>query len=144
MSLNDYLQHARSAEDLQPLIDSIPYARFLGFSLQRDGDDVIGRLAENKGLVGNFTVDAIHGGVISALLELTAMCQLMTVAEIVRVPKIVNFTVDYLRMAQTGELFARAVVTRHGRRLANVQATAYQRDPSKPVAVANLHFLLAS
>ena len=143
MNLEGQLPQTRSIEELQKLIATIPYARFLGFSMIRDGSNVIGRMAFDERRMGNTRVRALHGGTLGALMELTAMCQLLTMSEIVRVPKTVNITVEYLRSAQPVDTFARATVTRHGRRVANVQVVAYQDDMAKPVAAANAHFLLA-
>ena len=58
------------------------------------------------------------------------------------VPKTINITVEYLRSGKPQDTFARAVFTKHGRRVANVRAYAWQDDPTKPVAAANAHFLL--
>ncbi len=143
MSVTVQLPNARSIEEMQTIIATIPYARFLGFSVMRDGINVIGRMDFDDRRLGNTTVRALHGGTLGALMELTAMCQLLTLAEIVRVPKTVNITVEYLRSAQAVDTFARATVTRHGRRVANVQVVSYQDNPTKPVAAANAHFLLA-
>jgi uncharacterized protein (TIGR00369 family) len=143
MSFHENLEQVRSVEDLQPLIDRIPYARSLGFSLMRDGTDVIGRMAYAEHLIGNPTIGALHGGTLGALLEFTAVCKLLTMSETARVPKTVNITVEYLRSAGCKDTFARATVTRHGRRVANVRVVAYQDDPQRPVAAATAHFLMA-
>jgi len=143
VSVTVKLPNARSIEEMQTIIATIPYARFLGFSVMRDGINVIGRMDFDDRRLGNTVVRALHGGTLGALMELTAMCQLLTLAEIVRVPKTVNITVEYLRSAQAVDTFARATVTRHGRRVANVQVVSYQDDPTRPVAAANAHFLLA-
>ncbi len=142
-TLTDDLQRARSIEELQPLVATIPFARFLGFSIQRDGTDVIGRMDFAEQRLGNARIGAVHGGAIGALLELTAICKLLSIARTARVPKTVNITVEYLRSAQSVDTFARATVTRQGRRVANVRVLAYQDDAAKPVAAANAHFLLA-
>jgi uncharacterized protein (TIGR00369 family) len=132
----------RSVEDLQPLLARIPYARTLGFSIQRDGSDLIGRMAYHDELLGNVRIGALHGGTLGALMEFTALCKLMTLVEQPRVPKTINITVEYLRSAQRSDTFARATVTRHGRRIANVRIVAYQDEPQRPVAAATAHFLL--
>lgn len=134
----------RSIEDLAVLLAAIPYARLLGLSSQRDGNDVILRMPFREDLVGNARLRAVHGGALGALMEFASLCQLMTVADVTAFPKIVNITAEYLRGTQPGcDTFARASVTRHGRRVANVRAIAYQADVSRPVAAANTHFLLA-
>ncbi|MGQ0618595.1 MAG: PaaI family thioesterase [Panacagrimonas sp.] len=138
------LQMPRSVEDLASFLQAIPYARLLGLSSQRDGDDVILRMPFHQDLIGNARLRAVHGGALGALLEFAALCQLMSVVEVTAFPKIVNITAEYLRGTQPDrDTFARATVTRHGRRVANVRAIAYQADASKPVAAANAHFLLA-
>jgi acyl-coenzyme A thioesterase PaaI-like protein len=52
-------------------------------------------------------------------------------------------SVDYLRPARLAETSAQGVITRHGRRVANVRVEAWQESPSRPVAAAHAHFLLA-
>ena len=129
---------------LQAMLDAIPYARYLGIGLQLDGADIVLRMPFREDLVGNARLQAVHGGALGALLEFAAICQLMSVAEVKSFPKIVNITMEYLRGAQPPlDTFARATVTRHGRRVANVRAIAYQADASKPITAANAHFLLS-
>lgn len=144
MSAPDHFALPGNIEAMQPMLHAIPYARLMGLSCQRDGADVVVRLPFREPLVGNARLRALHGGVISGLLEFAAICQLMTAAEMTAYPRIVNITVEYLRGTQPEvDTFARATVTRHGRRVANVRAIAYQVDASKPIAAANAHFLLA-
>ena len=57
--------------------------------------------------------------------------------------KTISITIDYLRSARTVDTFARAEVVRQGRRVASVRSLAWQDDPSKPVAAANVLLLLA-
>lgn len=130
---------------LQSMLETVPYARYLGLTIQRDGADIVLCQPFREDLVGNARLRAVHGGALGALLEFAAICQLMSVADVRTFPKIVNITVEYLRGAQPLlDTFARATVTRHGRRVANVRAIAYQADASKPIAAANAHFLLSA
>ena len=48
-------------------------------------------------LVGNAALPALHGGVVGAFLELTALVQAIELTDSDRVPKPINFSVDYLR-----------------------------------------------
>jgi acyl-coenzyme A thioesterase PaaI-like protein len=75
-------------------------------------------------------------------MESTAIFKLLWQGETTTVPKTINITVEYLRSARAEDVFARAVFTRHGRRVANVRVFAFQDDPERPVAVATAHFLL--
>lgn len=144
MLLIEQLQQANTVAALKPLIAQIPYARFLGFSVEGEGTDLVGRLSCNATHYGNARIRAVHGGAIGALLELTATARLLLLPELPRMPKIINVTHEYLRGAQdTDFVLARAHITRHGRRVASVNVTAWVDKPDKPVATAITHFLLA-
>jgi uncharacterized protein (TIGR00369 family) len=98
--------------------------------------------AEPK-LIGNPVISALHGGTVGALLESAAIFKLIWEGSSGVVPKTINITLDYLRSARaTEDTFARATITKHGRRIANVQVRAWQLDESKPIAAAHAHFLL--
>lgn len=133
---------ARQSNDLGPLLEAIPYARFLGLSASLDGPNVICRMAFAGHLIGNPSIPALHGGTLGALLESAAIFQVLWSQEALRVPRTITLTVDYLRSARPVDTFARAEVTKHGRRVASVRAFAWQEDPQKPVTTANVHLLL--
>ena len=59
-----------------------------------------------------------------------------------RLPKIVNISIDYLRPSLLEDMFARGIIIRQGRRVANVRVDAWQSDRARPVAAAHAHFLL--
>ena len=142
MRLRDAVSAVRESGDFGPLQDAIPYARFMGISAELVDGDVQGRMKYSDHLVGNATVPALHGGTLGALLESTAIFKLLWKGETESIPKTINITVEYLRGAKPQDVLAKAVFTRHGRRVANVRVFAYQDDPEKPVAVATAHFLL--
>ncbi len=137
---------AKRSGEISQLVDAIPYAAFLGVRLVRHGPDneLIGHLPFSEHLIGNPMLPALHGGAICALLESTAIFQLMweTEAVTVMVPKTITLTVDYLRSGRAVDTYARGLVTRHGRRVANVRVEAWQDDRSRPIAVASAHFLV--
>jgi uncharacterized protein (TIGR00369 family) len=135
---------ARARRDFTPFLNAVPYFRFLGLTVRPGaGDELICVLPADPKLIGNARLPALHGGVVGALLESAAIVQLIWAAETDSIPKIIDLQVDYLRSARPVETFARAVITKHGRRVANVRAEAWQDDPAKPVAAAHAHFLLA-
>ncbi len=142
MRLRDAVTAVRESGDFTALHDSIPYARFMGITAELVDGDVVGRMRYSDHLIGNATVPALHGGTLGALMESTAIFKLLWKGETTAVPKTINITVEYLRGARPQDVFAKAVFTRHGRRVANVRVFAYQDDPEKPVAVATAHFLL--
>ena len=142
MRLRDAVLAVRESGDFGPLHDAIPYAHFMGISAELVDGDVQGRMRYSDHLVGNASVPALHGGTLGALLESTAIFKLLWKGETESIPKTINITVEYLRGAKPQDVLAKAVFTRHGRRVANVRVFAYQDDPEKPVAVATAHFLL--
>src|SRR5690349_18745428 len=97
-----------------------------------------------------FAVDVIgrpgflHGGAIGGLLEMaaiTALKQALAGDEGVRI-KPINLTVDYMRGGRDKPTRARATVLRLGTRIANVEATAWQDEPDRPIAAARMNYLL--
>ena len=94
-------------------------------------------------IVGNPALPAIHGGVIGAFLEHAALMQLIWDLAPGPLPRTINVSVEYLRRGGLERTRARALVTRRGRRVANVRAEAWQSDRERPIAVAHGHFLVA-
>jgi uncharacterized protein (TIGR00369 family) len=121
-----------------------PYARFLGFRIELEGETVTGVLPFTPHLVGNPILPALHGGVVAAFLELTAIAQLAHVTPGAGAPRAVDVNIDYLRSSRAVVSFARAEVLRLGRRVANVRAVAWQGDERRPVATLRGHFLLGT
>jgi acyl-coenzyme A thioesterase PaaI-like protein len=56
-------------------------------------------------------------------------------------PKTINISIDYLRSAGAKTSYAQAILTKRGRRVANVRVEAWQDDRAKPVAAAHGNFL---
>ena len=61
--------------------------------------------------------------------------------EFPRLPKTIDFTVDYLRAGLPRDAYARAWVNRSGRRYASVRVEAWQDNRARPFAQATGHFL---
>jgi uncharacterized protein (TIGR00369 family) len=135
-------RRAESVEKLQTLLDEIAYARFLGLVIDRMGDEFTTILPFERKLIGNPLVPALHGGVIGAFLEMTALLQLIADSTSVTLPKTIDITIDYLRSGRPVDTFARAVVSRLGRRVANVRAEAWQETHEKPIAALHGNFLV--
>jgi acyl-coenzyme A thioesterase PaaI-like protein len=93
-------------------------------------------------LIGNPALPALHGGTIAALLESSAIFELLADSELANLPKIINITVTYLRSGRPLDTYAKSVITKHGRRVAAVHVEAWQEDRSAPIATALAHFLL--
>lgn len=141
--LLEAIRSARDAGDVNALVDLIPYSRFLGLTAAVVDDDLIVTMGFSDHLIGNAAIDAIHGGVLGALLESAAIFKLLWERESAALPRTINITVEYLRSGKARATHARADFIRHGRRVANVRAVAWQEDRSRLIAAANAHLLLS-
>ena len=124
------------------------YAALLGATLERDGegrpvvampfgDEVVGRPG------------FLHGGAIGGLLELAARAMVrealagdaLAGGEPARAG-LVTITVDYLRGGRERPTRAAARITRLGRRIATVEASAWQENRDQPIATARAVFAI--
>lgn len=144
---------------LKSLVSGVPYIQFLGIQFERRGDELTAILPYADKLIGNPMLPALHGGVTAAFLEVTAIIELswsilwedleagridpadVDVAKS-RLPKTIDFTVDYLRTGLPRDAYARARVNRSGRRYASVHVEAWQDNRTRMIAQATGHFLM--
>ncbi len=127
----------------EPLLDRLPYARFLGLRSDMQGEALTVVMPFADRLIGNPMLPALHGGSTAALLEMTAIAQVSLSYPRLRLPRPINVTVAYLRSGRPVDVHARARISRAGRRVAHVMAEAWQDDPDQPIASLTAHFLLA-
>ena len=145
---------------LEVLVSGIPFVHFLSITFDRRGDELTAVLNYEDKLIGNPTLPAIHGGVTAAFLETAAIVELgwqglwediesgrrdaetMSRETLPRMPKTIDFTVDYLRSGLPRDAYARARVNRVGRRYASVHVEAWQDKRSRLFAQASGHFLM--
>ncbi|MGA0924097.1 MAG: PaaI family thioesterase [Lutimaribacter sp.] len=145
---------------LQALVQGVPYVQFLGITFDRRGDELTAVLPFHERLIGNPMLPAIHGGVTAALLEVTAVIGLawsvlwdeieagaidpeqLIAGRLPRLPKTIDFTVDYLRSGLPRDAYARAQVNRSGRRYASVHVEAWQDNRARAFAQATGNFLM--
>lgn len=142
MKLLRDLRAEGKGRDMGALLERIPYARFLGVTVDRKGNELTMVMPFSKHLVGNVALPALHGGAIGAFLEFTALIQLLYDADSDSLPKTVDFSIDYLRSGRPVETYGRAIITKHGRRVANVRVEAWQEERDRPIATGHGHFLL--
>lgn len=156
------LQVVKTRRDaaLKALAEGVPYVQFLGITFERRGDELTALLPFDEKLIGNPMLPALHGGVTAAFCETTAIIGLswsllwgeiesgaldpahLTPETLPRLPKTVSFTVDYLRSGLPRDAYARAAITRQGRRYASVEVEAWQDNRARPIAQARAHFVM--
>lgn len=130
-------------ERLSAALARIPYAGFLGVRAELKGDELTLILPYSEHLVGNPLLPALHGGVVGALMELTAITQLAIASKSEKFAKTIDIGIDYLRSGKPIDTYARARVVKIGRRIANVQAEAWQNERGQPIAAMHGHFLVS-
>lgn len=162
MKRTENLQMLKERRDgaLKALVESIPYIKFMNVSFDRRGDELTAVMAFDPKIIGNPVLPAIHGGATASFLEMACLIELawqrvwgaleeggadiaaVQVAGYLRLPKTIDFTVDYLRSGLSRDCYARARVNRSGRRYASVHVEAWQDNRSKLYAQATGHFLM--
>ncbi|GLS84706.1 PaaI family thioesterase [Paraferrimonas haliotis] len=142
MEFSQALEQHIQAHDYDGLLTLFPYAQFLGMQCQGFGDEFVFVLPARESNIGNPTLPALHGGVISGFMEMSAMIHLMLAMQTTKVPKIVDISIDYIRAGLQKESYVRCQITRQGRRVANVNIVAWQDNRRQPIATARAHFLI--
>lgn len=119
-----------------------PMVQFLGLELLSEGPAIELRMPFRDMLVGNPMLPALHGGTVAALLQFCGTFQLHFLRPELQRVRVVDLHVDYVRSGRTCDTFAAARVVRMGRRVALLQAEAWQGQRSEPIASARLHYVL--
>lgn len=128
--------------DIQQIIATSPFRRFMGIETQVDERGVLAIMPARPDLIGNTMLPALHGGGIAAFLEITCLLQLAHEMGTTAPARSIDFSVEYLRPGRPETTFARAVVRRMGRRVATVHSEAWQRDEASPICLVRCHFRL--
>lgn len=130
------------AEHVRERLERIPYARFLGMNIELAGDEMTAVLPFGEHLIGNPVLPAIHGGVLGAFMEMTALSQLLLTEGQARQPRVIDISIEYLRSGRPLTTYARAEIKKVGRRIANVHVEAWQDRRAAPIAALRGHFLV--
>lgn len=118
-----------------------PYARLLGLSLREVDGRTLFVMPFADAVMGR--PGFLHGGAIAGMLEFAAFGALRQALGDDSVEmKPVGVTVDFLRGGAARESFALGRVKRLGKRIANVEASAWQEDEARPIATARMNVLL--
>lgn len=147
IDFRDVIAKARANADYVKIVAAIPYAQLIGMQLfdmqlTEDGQQPTFLMPKNDHNIGNPILPAIHGGVVGGFMETSAALHLLMTMETAAVPKIIDFSLDYLRAGRHTDTYASCQVWRQGNRVANVAINAWQTDPTQPIATARAHFLL--
>ena len=142
MSLAELILQEPNAETLRLWLKKVPYAVYLGIRAEVHGNEILFILPPDDKLIGNPVLPAVHGGVVGAFMEQAAAFHLLAKMENPVIPKVINFSLDYLRPTRLRETYAQCTLTRQGRYIANVSISAWQEQSDQPCAIARAHFLI--
>ena len=124
-------------EDLHRVTGGNPF--FLTEVLASDGGDLPSTVRD--AVLGR--PGFVHGGALAGLLEFAGYAAVRrAVGDDAAELKPIGVSIDFLRGAGARDTLAVGVVRRLGKRVANVEATAWQDDEARPVATARMNVLL--
>lgn len=129
-----------NSDAVRAAIEAAPYAAALDIAGEFLDGALMTRIAFREDLVGNTRLPALHGGLIGAFMELTALAALRLAG--VEAPRTIGVTVEYLRPGRPKETFAQAQFKRLGKRIANVHVEAWQDESRTPIALLQGRFLV--
>jgi len=118
---------------VRKFIDDSPISAWLGFEAQINEGAPLYKLSFQEEHIGNPAIRALHGGVVAAFLEFTAQCELLREVGASTISTI-NTDVNYIASTRAQDMTGVASVLRVGRRIAFVEATAWQESRERPVS----------
>jgi len=143
MSLLNEINELKKNNDYEAMVNLIPYAKSIGIETGMIGEHIVSSLRFSESNIGNPAIPALHGGVVAGFMENTALFHLIWEHELQNIPKIINFSIDYLRPGGSETTYSQCEVVRLGKRIALCNIKAWQVDSEKPIATARGHFLLS-
>ena len=135
MSLSDLIAGEPDVAALAKWLSKVPYAAYLNIRAEVHGNEILFVLPSDDKLIGNPTLPAIHGGVVGAFMEQAAAFYLVATMKNPVLPRIINFSLDYLRPARLREPRGRLASALGGRRRARPRVRrerAHDRERAVP------------
>lgn len=140
--ISQIIKQAREQQQGQIILDAIPYAKNIGLQSTTVDGQLMFKLPAKDSNEGNPLIPAQHGGVTGGAMELAAAVYVLLHIKGSQIPKVVDFSIDYLRPAMMENTYISCDMVRQGRRIANVHIIAWQTQKNKPVATARTHFIM--
>ncbi len=142
MSWAERINQACTNNDWRPLIDAVPFARFLDLRIDVKGEEFTCILPFQEKLIGNPILPALHGGATGGFLECAGIFYLLWHMDSQELPKTIDFSIDYLRSGRPKDTYANVFMVKQGQRVANLRIQAWQENPDKPIALGHGNFML--
>jgi len=143
VSITEVAHSARATGNPQQVLEAIPYATLLGVNVQAVDGSLLFHLPPKRTNIGNPVLPALHGGALGGFMEMSAIVHLVMEMGEIRLPKVIDFSIDYLRAGLYKDTYAKCEIIRFGGKVVNIDITAWQADEAKPIARARGQFLVA-
>ena len=118
-----------AVEDPSSPFAKSPFARCLGIRIGEDGALI---MPFSPKIVGNPILPAIHGGIIGALLETTAIAGVTRDLGVSALPKPIGLTINYLRSGRALDSYANVSIVKQGRRVVALKPKLGRTTPPSP------------
>lgn len=132
-------------EQVRETLESLPHFRELQIEIVKISRGACtAKIAPSPRLVGNPDTGAVHGGVVTTLLDSVGGAAAFTAIRRGQTAATLDLRIDYLRMSEPGAaLFGRAECYRLSRNIVFVRGTAYC-DEQSPLAHCTATFMTGS
>ena len=126
------------------VINSVPYARTLGFELvDLEPGKAIAKAPYQAETIGDVETGIIHGGVVTALLDNVSGVSVIAALTEMKSTATLDLRIDYMRPAEIGrDIFAEAKCYHMTRTVAFTRAWAYHESKDRVIATASGSFAL--
>jgi uncharacterized protein (TIGR00369 family) len=116
--------------------EDIPFNRFLGMRLLELGEGFARvEIPFRPELIGNPHLPAIHGGVLSALVDTCGGAAAFTQITPPETVSTIDLRIDYLRPGESRTLVCESIVSRMGNRVASVDSKIFHpEEPERLIA----------
>ena len=158
MRYSERLEQLRASRSPEMLAEMIPFAKFMHIDFTADKQMLVATMRRSEKVIGDPQLRVLHGGTVSALLELTAQTTLVWQEAVFPrgggqpsvigqrdadfFPKTITFAMDFLKPTLDAPTYASARVSTMGTRVARMDSWAWQDDPDDPVARARVNLLV--
>tara|TARA_B100000678_G_scaffold275520_1_gene267528 strand:- start:5757 stop:6239 length:483 start_codon:yes stop_codon:yes gene_type:complete len=126
------------------VINSVPYARTLGFELvDLEPGRAVAKAPYKEETIGDIETGIIHGGVITALLDNVSGVSVIAALQEMKSTATLDLRIDYMRPADVGrDIIAEAKCYHMTRTVAFTRAWAYHDNKDRVIAAASGSFAL--
>jgi acyl-coenzyme A thioesterase PaaI-like protein len=132
-----------ASEPLQAIVVSCGFGAKLEQMIAVADDGRIWTLSPSHDLIGNPLLPALHGGAVTAFIQLACGAAVTHASDLSVLPRLISANVQFLAPMRLQDISTTPVIRRIGRRVAVVHAEAWQADREQPVCAVQCEFSLA-